>query len=1196
MRTLKTTIRSWIPGLFLLTILESTSSAQSSDTIWIPVTYFDFHSDGTNPEFQQKHTPSVVRNMVAPTLDSNSLPTLGTNPFMNMYIKYWFRPWDDVNGSKGVFSIPSYDTTGKFLNMRTVQNDESFKNFVVQGSLPFTKVPNSNLYEFIDTTFFPLDGERFGSEGLSHNYSFTMALHYTFTKTKNSIQQTLNFIGDDDVWGFVDKQLVLDIGGIHNSEQGSFVISDTLITGKQYQFDFFFAERHTADSKIKIQTNLFTHQPPVIIISVAPNDTVRVGDTALVNPTVWMDGEDRPDLAKKVIWRVVDAGNNPDSTFWCNKEKWVGDSLFFAPTVAPRKVILEAGVFDSIASQMIYAFDTLWTKVGRPHHLVIEESPDFSSNPMKFKDSINDNPIEKILIGYQETKANAYAVVRDKEGNLVGLSNSISTVWTQLDGAIISASGEPNSKYHGIITRIIDNGRSLAVVDQPNTPSIRGDSVIVELINVCIDSLRLKDTSTDSIVEEIKINSGEKRSYVVEGRKSTEPYEWILVDAKWSLSLPIKSAVPPPDRNKSWTFDPIEPGSDILTLSRPFDEECIKKPVTVIPVLVTIEKPFAVELSIITPVSERIAGDTLDAVVKITNSDGVVPGTYCFGDGGNELQKVIYQDTLENPASGKRLAPRIYIDGVWTDLNMGFSDEIKNNQCFTNGLDTIKIISYYAPYNSTDSSHMLTANIGENRRDQKPFVVLPAILDSLDITDNNHVSITAIESFTTDGDGKYYISVGYDKYGNRRGDELSDWNTSGEIMDSSASGVLKFYFGPGKAAYPQSGKLSAKMIVNGKSIEDSIDIQVSALPAQMITAYTRDDNGNGYLDRIVVAFDKKVNISEDNTALFKIANGIPNTFTVTKILPVSGDSIYSIYVKEIITQDAQTDWKPLISSGDQKDFKANDSAAPVVWKVEKYNDAGNDRKKDILIITLSEPIKRADNNKFTTTNQPDLTFNVWKKDVQDTSKYVLLDTLLRGIDGFLEDVIDKTFKIKMINGNDVTDQNFINIKDQNRTLKDNNSNFPNEKNIKQRVIVYSKPVPPVVIPNPTSPSFEHIAPGVLNLSDDRDARKHARNGKGAAINIILPNAEPGETVKAYIKIYDIAGNIVTTSHNNDFLKAVASINYVVGSVHNIDIYWNGSNIKGMKVAPGIYKTVLYFTYSKQSTRNLRYVVNIGITK
>ena len=1193
MRTLKTTIRSWIPSLFLLTILEGTSSAQSSDIIWIPVTYFDFHSDGTNPEFQQKHTPSVVQNMVAPTLDNDNLPTLGTNPFMNMYVKYWFRPWDDVKGSKNVFSIPSYDTTGNFLNMRTVQNDESFKNVVIHDVLPFTKVPNSNLYEFVDTAFFPLDGKGFGAEGRLHNYSFTMALHYIFTRTNNTVQ-TLNFLGDDDVWAFVDKKLVLDVGGIHNSAPGNFAISKDLGEGK-HLFDFFFAERHTYDSKIKIQTNLFTHQPPVLTISVEPNDTVRVGDTALVNPTVKMDGEERPDLAKKVIWQVLNAGNNPDSTFWCNKEKWVGDSLFFAPTVAPRTIIIQAGVFDTITSEMIYASDTLWTKVGRPHHLVIEESPDFNSNPIKFKDSINDNPIEKILIGYQETKANAYAVVRDKEGNLIGLSDSLLTVWNQLDDAIVSASGETKRKYHGIITRIIDNGTTFVVVKQPNTPSIREDSVSVELINVCIDTLRLKDALTDSIVEEIKINSGEKRSYIVEGRKSTT-LEWILVDAKWSLSLPIKSAVPPPDRNKSWTFDPTEPGKDILTLSRPFDVECIKKPVTVIPVLVTIEKPFAVELSIITPVSERIAGDTLDAVVKITNSDGLVPDTYCFGDEGDELQEVIYQDILKNPAGGKRLPPRIYIDGMWTDLNMGISEEIKNNQCFTNGLDTIKFISYYAPYNSTDSSHMLTANIGENRRDQKPFVVLPAILDSLDITDNNHASITDIESFTTDGDGKYYISVGYDKYGNRRGDELSDWNTSGEIIDSSASGVLKFYFGPGKAAYPQNGKLSAKVMVNGKFIEDSIDIQVSALPAQMITAYTRDDNGNGYLDRIVVVFDKKVNISEDNAGLFKIANGIPNTFTVTKILPVSGDSIYSIYLKELITQDAQTDWKPLISSGGQKDFKANDSAAPVVWKVEKYNDAGNDRKKDMLIITLSETIKRADNNKFTTTNQPDLTFNVWNKDVQDTSKYVLLDTLLKGIDGFFEDISDKTFKIKMTNGSDVTDKNFVNIKDQNRTLKDNNSNFPNEKNIKQRVIVYSKPVPPVVIPNPTSPNFEHIAPGVLILSDDRAARYYARNGKGAAINIILPNAEPGETVKAYIKIYDIAGNIVTTSHNNDFLKAVASKNYVVGSVHSIDIYWNGSNVKGMKVAPGIYKTVLYFTYSQQSTRNLRYVVNIGIKK
>jgi hypothetical protein len=216
------------------------------------------------------------------------------------------------------------------------------------------------------------------------------------------------------------------------------------------------------------------------------------------------------------------------------------------------------------------------------------------------------------------------------------------------------------------------------------------------------------------------------------------------------------------------------------------------------------------------------------------------------------------------------------------------------------------------------------------------------------------------------------------------------------------------------------------------------------------------------------------------------------------------------------------------------------------------------------------------------------------KDPSDTSKFILVP-LLEGIPGF-EELTDNTFKIRMTNGKDITEWNYINIKDQNRSLIDVPVNFPSENNIKQKVIVYSDFRSAVVIPNPTSPSFEHTGPGVLNLRDDRDARRFARDGKGAAINVVLPNNKPGETVTAHIKIYDIAGNIVNTSYNNDFLKIGSTNTAEVGSNTSVDIYWNGSNSKGMKVAPGIYKTVLYFSYSKHSIKNLRFILNIGMKK
>ena len=110
--------------------------------------------------------------------------------------------------------------------------------------------------------FFPIDNRGFGNQGNPHNFHFTGELHTAFTYRGG---ETFRFRGDDDVWVFIDGKRVIDLGGTHSAEDAQ-VALDTLglARGRSYPLDFFFAERHTVDSNLLIETTIVfdEFQPP----------------------------------------------------------------------------------------------------------------------------------------------------------------------------------------------------------------------------------------------------------------------------------------------------------------------------------------------------------------------------------------------------------------------------------------------------------------------------------------------------------------------------------------------------------------------------------------------------------------------------------------------------------------------------------------------------------------------------------------------------------------------------------------------------------------------------------------------------------------------------------------------------------------------------------------------------------------------
>lgn len=168
------------------------------------------------------------------------------------------RPWDHQGTAQQITS------GGSFADW---YNTTPGVNMEVTGELALTDMGNG-VYSFSSDAFYPLTGKGLGNETTpdgegntypNQNGNFTTEIH---TKFVYEAGQVFTFIGDDDVWVYIDGDLVVDIGGLHPKVESSIDLDTLGLTaGETYTLDVFHAERCASGSNFRIDTTIGCLQP-----------------------------------------------------------------------------------------------------------------------------------------------------------------------------------------------------------------------------------------------------------------------------------------------------------------------------------------------------------------------------------------------------------------------------------------------------------------------------------------------------------------------------------------------------------------------------------------------------------------------------------------------------------------------------------------------------------------------------------------------------------------------------------------------------------------------------------------------------------------------------------------------------------------------------------------------------------------------
>jgi fibro-slime domain-containing protein len=744
--------------------------------------------------------------------------------------------------------------------------------------------------------------------------------------------------------------------------------------------------------------------------------------------------------------------------------------------------------------------------------------------------------LDTLVFAGEETVKQVYAVIRDKYGNYIcpsGAPNpypppngSGTTDWKSANESSVTVEagyapwGEANVTREESVPTVVTAYDPLWAVSDTVPVRFRDYGYkSVEIVEKCNNGTIIVAGVRYCPSDDIEMTSNDDRQVFVLGERDDNG-EYEVITGDWGRDNGLITALgTPPSGTNTWTLTPDGTGQGYITVKNGTKSDTVY-------VTITVGPPNRVEIVILTPADQLIAGKDISAALRYYNRAGLMtewnpawgsPGAYfadTLGLGGTSVKPLVKSDkkgTDELCYFGGGCVPSSTVNAALThsptDLN-----------------DVVKFVIYYAAdgHRVRYREAVTAVTGGPLTAISDPFTVKPGEPAYIKIeggkqdcdTVNNLVRCT----LTVDQSDPDLIlrAVAYDDYGNRIGDYVSDWNSEKPVpVDVDGSPVL--VYSPGRAT---EGGCEGVLTVVGSDkpgLKDEIGICVTGVTERPLSAVTKDYDGCGYLDRIEMKFKKPIYFKGKDVAvkksplsasLISVSKVGSSEWTIDSVtVHPTKDSTVVLYLRDVLPHsgDLQTGMTPEVKIG--KDFfddagaqtvKTTDGAPPVIATAKLYfpSNAGSDVTKNYIEVKFSEKVRSSQNKAFgvssgapNTEFLPNMLFNIWEPGGQSQAQKARSRALAKAaadqyagkqltlaadrLDGITKIIYldESTVQFFLENGKPVSPPNdYINIKTDPPHVQDVPVNVPTDKTRKVP-ITYGNPPGGNMrpIPNPASP-------------------------------------------------------------------------------------------------------------------------------